>query len=117
MNNEANFDLYIHDLLIEAKIEASYQGTGINELNEALATASKSQTGEIGRPDYVAVVKDFVLVIENKAERDKLCLREVDGKISLTPKATNFTRERLLRAARIKKFSRSGMPATLNITR
>ena len=88
MNNEANFDLYIHDLLIEAKIEASYQGTGINELNEALATASKSQTGEIGRPDYVAVVKDFVLVIENKAERDKLCLREVDGKISLTPKAT-----------------------------
>ncbi|MBQ7594425.1 MAG: N-6 DNA methylase, partial [Synergistaceae bacterium] len=87
-DNEANFDLYIHDLLTEAKIDASYQGTTLPELNDALATASKSQTGEIGRPDYVAVVKDFVLVIENKAERDKLCLREPDGSISLTPKAT-----------------------------
>ena len=86
--NESNFDMYIHDLLKDAGINAEYQYTSIIPLQEALRTASKSQTGEAGKPDFIAVVRDYVLVIEDKADRDKLCLRDSDGSISQTVEAT-----------------------------
>lgn len=89
MNNyESNFDIYIHDLLKEAGIESEYQHTEIAQLNEALSTASKNQTGESGYPDFIAVVEGYVIVIENKADRDKLCLKDKDGSISQSIKAT-----------------------------
>ena len=42
---EANFDLYIHDLLVEAGIQADTQGSNIIEINNALKSASKHKTG------------------------------------------------------------------------
>ena len=39
----------------------------IKEINEALKTASKRGTGKVGFPEYVGVVKDFIIVIEDKA--------------------------------------------------
>ena len=86
--NESNFDIYIHDLLREAGIDAEYQYTSIIQLQEALRTASKSQTGEAGKPDFIAVVNGYVLVIEDKADRDKLCMRDDDGTISQSVEAT-----------------------------
>lgn len=85
---EANFDLYIHDLLVEAGIQADTQGSTIVEINQALKTASKHQTGNIGFPEYTAVVGDFVLVMEDKSDRSYLCLYEDCGKISQSIKAT-----------------------------
>ena len=85
---EANFDLYIHDLLVEAGIQADTQGSNIVPINEALKTASKHQTGKVGFPEYIAVVDDFVLVMEDKADRANLCLKEADGTISMTVQAT-----------------------------
>ncbi|MGI6173387.1 MAG: hypothetical protein ACOYI8_05740 [Christensenellales bacterium] len=85
---EANFDLYIHDLLVEAGIHADTQGSTIAPLNEALKTASKQQTGRAGFPEYVAVVRDFVLVMEDKTDRANLCLLEADGSVSQTVMAT-----------------------------
>ena len=38
---EANFDLYIYDLLVEAGIQADTQGSNIVPINDALKTASK----------------------------------------------------------------------------
>ena len=80
---EANFDLYIHDLLVEAGIQADTQGSNVFEINNALKTASTHQTGNTGYPEYVAVVRDFVLVMEDKADRANLCLME-DEQISQT---------------------------------
>lgn len=85
---EANFDLYIHDLLKDAHIQADTQGSNVHELDAALKTASKHQTGKAGFPEYTAVVKDFVLVMEDKANRTNLCLYEDDGSISQTVQAT-----------------------------
>lgn len=86
---EANFDLYIHDLLVDAGIHADTQGSNIVEIDKALKTASKRQTGKGGYPEYTAVVKDFVIVIEDKADRAKLCAYESDGTtISLSVQAT-----------------------------
>ena len=84
---EANFDLYIYDLLQEAGIHADTQGSSIVEIDNALKTASKHQTGKAGFPEYTAVVGDFVLVMEDKADRANLCLRD-NGAISLSVTAT-----------------------------
>lgn len=85
---EANFDLFIHDLLVEAGIQADTQGSTIAPINEALKTASKHQTGKAGFPEFTAVVGDFVLVMEDKSDRANLCLKEADGTIALTVQAT-----------------------------
>ncbi|MCD8291089.1 MAG: SAM-dependent methyltransferase [Prevotella sp.] len=68
---EVYTDLWVHELLKEANIKLTPQGCNINEINEALKTASKSKTGNAGYPEYCGVVKDFVLVIEDKASLDK----------------------------------------------
>ena len=54
-------------MLEEAEIQYSEQGSNIKEINEALKTSSKSGTGKTGYPEFVCVVKDFLLVIEDKA--------------------------------------------------
>ena len=37
-------------------------------MDKALKTASKAGTGKVGFPEYCGIVKDFILVIENKAD-------------------------------------------------
>lgn len=70
IRNEASTDLWVWELLKEAGIDKSMspQGSSVKEINEALKTASKSRTGNVGRPEYVGVVQDFVIVIENKKD-------------------------------------------------
>ena len=46
------------------------------------------QTHKAGFPEYTAVVGDFVLVMEDKADRANLCLKEADGTISMTAQTT-----------------------------
>ena len=68
---EIRTDLWVYDLLKEAEINIDPQGCNIKEIDEALKTASKKGTGNSGYPEYCGVVKDFVLVIEDKATTDK----------------------------------------------
>lgn len=50
---EARTDLWVYNLLKEAGIELEPQGSSIKEINEALKTASKKGTGNVGFPEYV----------------------------------------------------------------
>lgn len=68
---EAKTDLWVYDLLKDAGIKLDPQGCSIKEVNEALKTASKKGTGKVGFPEYVGVVKDFLLVIEDKSDISK----------------------------------------------
>ena len=68
---EAKTDLWVYDLLKEANIELEPQGSSIKEIDEALKTASKNMTNNSGRPEYVGVVKDFLIVIEDKKDLNK----------------------------------------------
>jgi type I restriction enzyme M protein len=61
-------DFWVYELLKEANIDLHPQGSNIKEIDNALKTASKSKTGKVGFPEYSGVVKDFLLVIENKAD-------------------------------------------------
>lgn len=64
---EVNTDLWVNELLKDAHIKLTPQGCVIKEINDALKTASKNGTGKVGFPEYCGVVKDFVIVIEDKA--------------------------------------------------
>lgn len=64
-------DYWVRDLLKEAGLELDSQGSEIKEINEALKTASKNGTGKVGFPEFVGVVKDFLIVIEDKADLTK----------------------------------------------
>lgn len=69
MKKEASTDLWVYDLLKEASLNHfSPQGSNIVEIHEALKSASKSGTGNVGFPEFTGVVKDFLIVIENKAD-------------------------------------------------
>lgn len=67
MRKEASTDLWVYTMLREAGVDLDPQGSTIIEINEALKSASKRGTGRVGFPEYVGVVKDFLIVIENKA--------------------------------------------------
>lgn len=68
---EVRTDLWVYDLLKQAEIKLDAQGSNIKEIDEALKTASKKGTGNVGFPEYVGVVKDYLIVIEDKAALDK----------------------------------------------
>ncbi len=65
---EVKTDLWVRDMLIEANIDLEPQGSSIKEIAEALKTASKRGTGKEGYPEYIGVVKDYIIVIEDKAD-------------------------------------------------
>lgn len=65
---EAKTDLWVYGLLTEVGIELEPQGSSIVEINNALKTASKKGTGNVGFPEFIGVVNDFILVIENKPD-------------------------------------------------
>jgi len=65
---EIKTDLWVYELLKEAELDLCPQGSDIAELDKALKTASKAQTGKAGYPEYCGVVKDFVIVVEDKAD-------------------------------------------------
>ena len=65
---EAATDLWVYGLFSKAGLQLDPQGSTIKEINEALKTASKRGTGKVGFPEFVGIVKDFIIVIENKAD-------------------------------------------------
>lgn len=74
MANEKETDIFIAGLLKDAKIKWSADGSNIKEIKEALKTASKKGTKKVGRPEFVCKSKDFIIVIEDKAELEKQAL-------------------------------------------
>ena len=68
---EVRTDLWVAAQLDKCNIQFSPQGSDVKEIDKALSSASKRGTGNTGYPEYVALVNDFVIVIENKADLSK----------------------------------------------
>lgn len=79
---EVRTDLWVYDLLKQASISLDPQGSSIKEIDKALKTASKKGTGNVGFPEYIGVVKDYLLVIEDKADLAKHVKLDDKGNIS-----------------------------------
>lgn len=84
---EIKTDLWVARQLDDCKIEYDAQGSEIKELDEVLKSASKRGTGNPGYPEYVFVVKDFVIVIEDKADLSKHEKLTNAGAISMDQRA------------------------------
>ena len=76
---EIRTDLWVYDLLKDANIKIDSQGCNIKEIDVALKSASKKGTGNNGYPEYCGVVKDFVIVIEDKPTTDKQAKYDDNG--------------------------------------
>jgi len=103
MANEKKTDIFISKLLESAKIKYTPNGSDIKEIQEALKTASKKGTGKSGFPEFIAISKDFILVIENKSDLEKQVFYEDEEKqkISTDQKAvTNYAENGALHYAK-----------------
>ena len=85
---EVKTDLWVAAQLGKCNIDFSAQGSDVKEIDQALSGASKRGTGNAGYPEYVAVINDFVLVIEDKASLDKHIKMTDSGIIDTSTKAT-----------------------------
>ena len=84
---EVKTDLWVAKQLDKCGIVYTAQGSDVKEINDALSTASKRGTGKAGYPEYVAIVNDFVIVIEDKADLDRHIKLTEQGLISTDTKA------------------------------
>lgn len=78
-------DFWVRDQLKEAEIDLDAQGSTILEIDKALKTASKNGKGNVGFPEFVGIVKDFLIVIENKASLSKHVNLTEEKSICLNP--------------------------------
>ena len=113
---EVKTDLWIARQLDDSKIKYDAQGSDVKEINDALQSASKRGTGNAGYPEYVAVVKDFVIVIEDKADLAKHQKLTSTGILSVDQKdiadyAVIFTPSTLHRIAASIRFLQSAFLA------
>lgn len=83
---EIKTDFWVYELLKEANLKLEPQGCSIAEINKALKTASKKGTGKVGFPEFVGVVKDFVILIEDKANTSEHIKLDGNGVISSSTK-------------------------------
>jgi len=80
---EVRTDLWVYKMLKEAGIDLDPQGSSIKEIDNALKSASKKGNGNVGFPEYVGVVKDFLIVIEDKADYSNHLKLDENGLISV----------------------------------
>lgn len=82
MANERKTDIFISRLLENAEIKYTPNGSDIKEIQQALKSSSKKGTGKSGFPEFVAISKNYILVIENKAALDKqVCYEDENEQI------------------------------------
>jgi type I restriction-modification system DNA methylase subunit len=79
---EEKTNLWVYDLLNQASIKLEPQGSSVKEINNALRTASKKGNGNVGFPEYVGTVKDYLIVIEDKADLSRHRKLDENGCIS-----------------------------------
>ena len=79
-NSERDTDRWVDGLLKEANIVLEAEKSTIKEIQDALRTASKNGTGNIGKPEYIGVVKDFIIVIEDKRD---ISMHEKDNELGV----------------------------------
>ena len=70
MDNEKATDQFVRDLLRDIRVTRPWeQGSGPKWKRDALVGGSKSRTGKAeGKPEFVFVVDDFIVIVEDKKE-------------------------------------------------
>lgn len=88
---EMQTDLWVFTLLQEADLDLEPKGSSIKEIDDALKTASKRGTGNAGFPEYIGTVKDYLIVVEDKASISRHIKRDANGLIDFgTESVTDY---------------------------
>ncbi|MDF2883781.1 MAG: restriction enzyme [Clostridiaceae bacterium] len=87
LNEKTNTDQFVRNLIDDIEVKYDEQTSSIREIHEALKTASKKRTGKVGKPEFVFLSKEYLIVVEDKVDIDKLVVYTEDNKISKETKA------------------------------
>jgi type I restriction-modification system DNA methylase subunit len=84
MNEKTTIDQIIRELVKEITTNFDEQGSSIKDIQKALRGASKTKTGSgNGKPEFIFNIGEFLLVIENKKELNKLEFKTEDENLDL----------------------------------
>lgn len=61
-------DHIIFGMMTSAGLNPEPESTQIVEVQNALKTASKRRTGEVGKPEFIACVGQYLIIVEDKAD-------------------------------------------------
>lgn len=93
MANEASrTDQYVRREIEKFQIPYTEQGSDNKEIKEALKNASKTGGGGVGKPEFVIINSDLVIIIEDKELDSQLVSILPDGTLNLDV-ATNHVRD------------------------
>ena len=82
MNEKTSIDQIIREMVKEVTSKFDEQGSSVKDIQEALRGASKTKTGSgYGKPEFIFKVNDFLLIVENKKEVNKLEYKDQDGQL------------------------------------
>lgn len=86
---EKKTDLLVYSLMSDAGLEPEAEKTSIREVQNALRTASKRLTGRSGRPEYIAVSGNFLLIVEDKKDTkfQASYMQDKDDTLLMDPKS------------------------------
>lgn len=83
MANEATAtDQYVRREIEKFGVRYDEQGSSHPEIARALKGASKQGKSGIGKPEFIMQISDYLIVIEDKRDTDKLIKRNKDGSIA-----------------------------------
>jgi type I restriction-modification system DNA methylase subunit len=68
MRTEKYTDHIIFNMMTDAGMKPEPESTQIREVQEALRTASKHRTGEVGKPEFIAQVGQYLIIVEDKKD-------------------------------------------------
>ncbi|MGT2979848.1 hypothetical protein [uncultured Streptococcus sp.] len=92
MANEATAtDQYVRREIEKFGVRYDEQGSSHPEIAKALKGASKQGKSGVGKPEFVLQVSDYLLVIEDKRDNDRL-LNLKDGKVAKDSVIISFRR-------------------------
>lgn len=88
-NEKTNVDQWVRREIEKLEIDYTEQTSSIKEVKEALKRASKQGGTGSGKPEFVFLVNDTLVVIEDKPSISNLILLDENNEIDLSvPKAT-----------------------------
>lgn len=83
-NEKSGIDQYIRSLIEALGVNYEEQASTNIDIQKALKTASKQKEGNIGKPEFLFFSKEFLVVVEDKANIDKSVLYDENASIDLT---------------------------------
>lgn len=83
-NERSGIDQHMRRLIEAIDVRYEEQGSSNVEIKEALKTASKQKEGNVGKPEFLFFSKDYLIVVEDKADIEKNVKYTTEGEIDLS---------------------------------